>query len=76
MNPLFSESVHAELAYLRQLLDEYAAGHRKVANRLRYQGNDASNALCRTVGFERRGRIEEEYRGVNMTLNVWTYALG
>lgn len=37
--------------------------------------NDASNALCRTVGFERRGRIEEEYRGVDMTLNVWTYAL-
>ena len=44
MNPLFAESVHAELAYLQQLLDEYSAGHKKVASRLRYQGNDASNA--------------------------------
>ncbi|WP_228373572.1 GNAT family N-acetyltransferase [Demequina soli] len=38
--------------------------------------NVASNALCRTVGFAFRGELEDEYRGVPMTLNVWTYDLG
>ncbi|WP_169746813.1 GNAT family N-acetyltransferase [Demequina gelatinilytica] len=37
--------------------------------------NAASNALCRTVGFEHRGTLEDEYRGVPMTLNIWTYDL-
>ncbi|WP_062529143.1 GNAT family N-acetyltransferase [Demequina rhizosphaerae] len=37
--------------------------------------NAASNALCRTVGFTHRGTLEDEYRGVPMTLNVWTYDL-
>ncbi|WP_062385151.1 GNAT family N-acetyltransferase [Demequina iriomotensis] len=34
--------------------------------------NVASNALCRTLGFIDRGTMEDEYRGVPMTLKVWT----
>ncbi|SEJ52237.1 GNAT family N-acetyltransferase [Demequina mangrovi] len=38
--------------------------------------NVASNALCRRAGFTHEGTLEDDYRGVPMTLNIWTISLG
>jgi type VI secretion system protein ImpG len=68
MNPQFAESVVAELAYMQQLLDEYAAGHRKIANRLRHRadGTSAAAAARLTQAFafllaRTQRRIDDQY---------------
>lgn len=66
----------AATAGVRLMLDDArASGGRSVLAAFPRVENAASNALCRTVGFERRGTLEEEFRGVAMTLNVWVYRL-
>ena len=68
MNPQFAESVVAELAYMQQLLDEYAGGHRKIANRLRHRadGTSAAAAARLTQAFafllaRTQRRIDDQY---------------
>lgn len=68
MKTQFAESVVAELAYMQQLLDEYAAGHRKIANRLRHRADGTSGAaaarLTQAFAFllaRTQRRIDDEY---------------
>lgn len=38
--------------------------------------NRASNAICRNAGFSKIGALEEEFRGAQLSLNVWGIPLG
>jgi type VI secretion system protein ImpG len=49
MTPAWPDAVHAELAYLRQLLTEYAARHPKIAGRLRIGPDGSSDPALRRL---------------------------
>lgn len=68
MDRQYSESVSAELSYLAQLFEEYAAGHSKIANRLRHGSQSSSEArLSQAFAFlmaRTQRRIDAEYPAV------------